>query len=159
MLDTSGLKKEAKTVTNPNMVFIPGGQFVMGSDKFYPEEKPVRQVTVDGFYIDKYEVSNEDYKKFAQDTGYVTVAERPLNPADYPGAKPELLAPGALVFKKAKGPVDLRSYFNWWIWVPGASWKHPQGPNSFLEGKEKHPVVHIAYEDAEAYAKWASASS
>src|SRR4051794_7897993 len=84
MLETSALTKEAKTVTNPNMVFIPGGQFLMGSDKFYPEEKPVRQVTVDGFYIDKYEVTNVDYKKFVQDTGYVTVAERPLNPADYP---------------------------------------------------------------------------
>jgi len=137
------------------MILIKGGSFLMGSDKFYPEEKPVRRVTVDSFYIDKYAVTNEDYQKFVEDTDYITVAERPLNPADYPGAKPELLVPGALVFQKAKGPVDLKSYFNWWAWVPGASWKYPYGPSSNLKGKEKHPVVHIAYEDAEAYATWA----
>src|SRR4051812_40483800 len=139
MLDIPDIKKEAELDIYQNMVFIKGGSFWMGSDKFYPEEKPVRQVTVDGFYIDKYEVTNEDYKRFVQDTGYVTVAERPLNPADYPGAKPEMLAPGALVFQKAKGPVDLRSYFNWWKWVPGTNWKHPLGPGSFMEGKGKHP--------------------
>src|SRR5688572_6649762 len=138
-----------------NMVFIPGGKFQMGSDKFYPEERPVREVTVDGFYIDKFAVTNEDYKKFVDDTGYITVAERPLNPEDYPGAKPELLVPGALVFHGTQGPVDLKNYFNWWVWVPGTSWKHPKGPGSSLTGKFKHPVVHIAYEDAEAYAKWA----
>ena len=126
----------------------------MGSDKFYPEEKPVRRVTVDSFYIDRYAVTNEDYRKFTDETGYVTVAERPLNAADYPGAQPELLVPGALVFQKSKGPVDLNSYFNWWAWVPGANWKHPLGPQSSLKEREKHPVVHIAYEDAEAYAKW-----
>jgi len=142
-------------VTLDNMVLIKGGSFLMGSDKFYPEEKPVRRVTVDEFYIDRHAVTNEDYKKFVDNTGYITVAERPLNPADYPGAKPELLVPGALVFQKSKGPVDLNSYFNWWAWTSGASWKHPLGPSSNLNGKEKHPVVHIAYEDAEAYAKWA----
>src|SRR5437764_13692276 len=105
MSNTLILKKEIEPVILQNMVFIKGGSFSMGSDKFYPEEKPVRQVTVDGFYIDQYEVTNEDYKRFVKDTGYVTVAERPLNPDDYPGAKPELLAPGALVFQKAKGPV------------------------------------------------------
>ena len=126
----------------------------MGSDQFYPEEKPVRRVTVDGFYIDRFAVTNEDYKKFVDDTGYITVAERPLNPADYPGAKPELLVPGALVFQKSKGPVDLNSYFNWWAWMTGANWKNPLGPQSNLKEREKHPVVHIAYEDAEAYAKW-----
>src|SRR5438309_6058746 len=117
MLNTLVLKKETEPVSLQNMVLIKGGSFLMGSDKFYPEEKPVRQVTVDGFYMDQYEVTNKDYKEFVQDTGYVTVAERPLNPTDYPGAKPEMLAPGALVFQKAKGPVDLRSYFNWWKWV------------------------------------------
>src|ERR1700746_1848549 len=96
-----------------NMALIAGGSFLMGSDKFYPEEKPVRRVTVDGFYIDKYAVTNEEYKTFVDETAYITVAERPLNPADYPGAKPELLVPGALVFQKSKGPVDLSSYFNW----------------------------------------------
>jgi sulfatase modifying factor 1 len=153
--ETMDLKKQTTTVNKENMIFIPGGTFLMGSDKFYPEEKPVRKVTVEGFYIDQYEVTNEDYKSFVDDTSYITVAERPLNPADYPGADPNLLVPGALVFQKAKGPVDLRSYFNWWAWVPGANWKYPQGPGSTLKGIEKHPVVHVAYEDAEAYAKWA----
>lgn len=138
-----------------NMVFIPGGTFQMGSANFYPEERPVRTVTVDGFYMDKYTITNEDYAQFVLATGYVTVAERPLNPDDYPGAKPELLLPGALVFNPSKGPVDLRNYFNWWIWVPGANWKHPLGPGSSITGKEKHPVVQVAYEDAEAYASWA----
>ena len=147
-------KKVSRDVNLDNMVLIPGGSFLMGSDKFYPEEKPVRRVTVDGFYIDKYSVTNEDYQKFVNETGYMTVAERPLNPADYPGAKPELLVPGALVFQKSKGPVDLNSYFNWWAWMPGANWKHPLGPQGNFKEREKHPVVHIAYEDAEAYAKW-----
>src|SRR5262245_40699763 len=146
--------KQAKKANLDNMVQVQGGSFQMGSDRYYPEEKPVRQVSVDGFYIDKYTVTNEDYQKFVNATGYVTVAERPLNPADYPGAKPELLVPGALVFQKSSGPVDLSSYFNWWAWVPGASWKHPKGPESSLYKREKHPVVHIAFEDADAYAKW-----
>ena len=136
------------------MVLITGGSFAMGSDKFYPEEKPVRRVTVDGFYIDKYAVTNEEYQKFADEAGYMTVAERPLNPEDYPGAQQEMLVPGALVFQKSKGPVDLNNYFNWWAWVPGANWKHPLGPQTSLRQREKHPVVHVAYEDAEAYAKW-----
>ena len=155
MLDALKLKKITSPADLENMVLIPGGSFLMGSDKFYPEEKPVRRVTVDGFYIDKYAVTNEEYTTFVDETAYITVAERPLNPADYPGAKPELLVPGALVFQKSKGPVDLSSYFNWWAWVPGTNWKQPQGPDSSIKGKEKHPVVHIAYEDAEAYAKWA----
>ena len=137
------------------MTLITGGDFLMGSDSFYPEEKPVHRVTVDSFYIDRYQVTNEQYKQFIDETGYITVAERPLDPKDYPGAKPELLVPGALVFQKSKGPVDLSSYFNWWAWVPGANWKNPGGPKSSLDGFEKHPVVHVAYEDAEAYAKWA----
>lgn len=138
-----------------NMAWIPGGKFLMGSDKFYPEEKPVRQVTVSGFYIDKYEVTNEEYQKFVDATGYITVAERRLDPAHYPGADPALLAPGALVFQKAEGPVNLNSYFNWWAWVRGASWKRPQGPRSSIKGLEKHPVTFMAYEDAETYARWA----
>ena len=127
----------------------------MGSDKFYPEEKPVHEVKVDGFYIDQYEVTNEDYQRFVNETGYITVAERPLDPKDYPGADPALLVPGALVFQKSKGPVNLKSYFNWWAWMPGTNWKHPSGPGSTIVGLENHPVVHVAYEDAEAYAKWA----
>jgi len=149
------IKKEITTAVTKNMVFIPGGKFLMGSEKFYPEEKPVHQVTVDGFWIDKYTVTNREFKDFTVETNYVTVAERPLDPKDYPGAKPELLVPGALVFKKSDRPVNLKDYFNWWQWVPGASWRHPYGPGSNLSGLRDHPVVHIAYEDAEAYAKWA----
>ena len=147
-----------KTTTEPyleNMVLIPGGKFKMGSDKFYPEEKPVHEVTVDGFYIDKFAVTNSQFEKFVNATGYVTVAERPLKPEDYLGAKPELLVPGALVFQKSSWPVPLNNNFNWWAWVPGKSWKHPKGPQSTLTGLQDHPVVHVAYEDAEAYAKWA----
>jgi formylglycine-generating enzyme len=138
-----------------NMVLIKGGTFSMGSENFYPEEKPVHQVTVSSFHIDKHVVTNAQYQKFITETGYVTVAERPLNAADYPGVQPELLAPGALIFKKAKGPVNLKSYFNWWAWMPGTNWQHPAGPESSIVGLENHPVVHVAYEDAEAYAKWA----
>ena len=126
----------------------------MGSDKFYPDEKPVRQVAVGGFYFDKFEVTNDEFRRFVEETGYITVAERPLNPEEFPGADFELLVPGALVFQKSKGPVDLGSYFNWWAWVPGTYWKHPKGPQSTIEGLEDHPVVHVSYEDAEAYAKW-----
>ncbi len=137
-----------------DMIEIPGGKFLMGSENFYPEEKPVHEVTVDGFWMDKYEVTNEQYEKFVNETGYVTVAERPLAPEDYPTVDPALLIPGALVFQKSKGPVNLNDYHNWWRWVPGTSWKHPKGPDSSLSGREKYPVVHIAYEDAEAYCNW-----
>src|SRR4030095_14850371 len=151
MIDELNQKEETKTTSQNNMIFIPGGKFLMGSDKFYPEEKPVHEVTVDGFYIDKYEVTNAEYKKFVEETGYIPVAETPAKPEDYPDAKPELLVPGALVFQKSKGPVDLKSYFNWWAWVPGTNWKHPNGPQSMIHEFENHPVVHIAYEDAAAY--------
>lgn len=143
-----------KELNLEHMVFIGGGEFLMGSDKFYPEEKPVRKVQVGSFYIDKYEVTNRDYKKFVDETGYVTVAERPLNPKIYPDAKPEMLVPGALVFQKTIAPVDLKNNFNWWAWVKGASWNHPYGPGSTIEHMEEHPVVNIAYEDAETYANW-----
>lgn len=137
-----------------DMIKIPGGKFMMGSDNFYPEEKPVHEVTVDGFMMDKYLVSNQQYEKFVNETGYVTVAERPLAPEDYPTVDPELLIPGALVFQKSRGPVNLNDYHNWWAWVPGTCWRHPKGPESSLSGKENYPVVHIAYEDADAYCKW-----
>ena len=136
------------------MVLINAGEFLMGSDKFFPDEKPVRMVKVASFYIDKYEVTNRDYKKFVDETGYVTVAERPLNPEDYPGAKQEMLVPGALVFQKATAPVDLWNSFSWWAWVKGANWNHPHGPGSTIINRDEHPVVHIAYEDAETYAHW-----
>ncbi|NEU09625.1 formylglycine-generating enzyme family protein [Flavihumibacter sp. R14] len=155
MIDTPNLSEETKSGRLKNMIYIPGGKFLMGSDKFYPDEKPVREVAVDGFHIDKFEVTNAEYQRFVEETGYITVAERPLNPEEFPGADPALLVPGALVFQKAKGPVDLKNYFNWWAWVPGTYWRHPRSPQSTLDGLEDHPVIHIAFEDAEAYAKWA----
>jgi sulfatase modifying factor 1 len=137
------------------MTWIPGGTFLMGSEAFYPEERPVRRVAVDGFWMDEHPVTNAQFRRFVKATGYVTVAERPLNPADYPDADPSLLVPGSLVFRKTRGPVDLRNVANWWAYVPGASWRHPEGPGSNLGGRERHPVVHVAHEDAEAYARWA----
>ncbi len=137
------------------MTWIPGGTFLMGSEAFYPEERPVRRVAVDGFWMDEHPVTNAQFRRFVKATRYVTVAERPLNPADYPDADPSLLVPGSLVFQKTRGPVDLRNVANWWAYVPGASWRHPEGPGTNLGGRERHPVVHVAHEDAEAYARWA----
>lgn len=140
-----------------DMIWIPGGTFMMGSDRHYPEEGPVHRVTVDGFWIDKYPVTNRQFQKFVDETGYVTFPERPPKAEDYPGAKPELLVPGSGVFQQPDRPVDLMSC-SWWRYLPGASWKHPEGPGSSIEGRLDHPVVHIAYEDAEAYAAWAGKS-
>jgi formylglycine-generating enzyme len=142
-----------KSVTE-NMVWIPGGTFVMGSDKHYAEEAPVHLVTVEGFWMDQYTVTNEEFRRFVEATHHVTLAERPPNPDDYPGAKPELIVPASVVFQKPRQRVDLRDCYQWWNYVPGANWRHPEGPASSLKGRAKHPVVHIAYEDAEAYAKW-----
>jgi formylglycine-generating enzyme len=138
-----------------DMAWVPGGTFRMGSDRHYPEERPVHHVAVDGFWIDTDPVTNAQFARFVAATGYVTVAERPLDPADFPGANAELLKPGALVFRKTASPVDLRDIRNWWSYVPGASWRHPEGPDSDIGGRRDHPVVHVAFEDAEAYARWA----
>ena len=137
-----------------DMVWIPGGSFLMGSDKHYPEEGPSHRVSVEGFWIDKYAVTNEQFARFIDATGYVTLAERPANPEDYPGAKPELLQPSSVVFVKPEYRVDLRNHFNWWTYIRGANWRYPEGPESSIEDRAQHPVVHIAYEDAETYAKW-----
>lgn len=137
------------------MTWIGGGTFRMGSDRFYPEEAPVRDVDVRGFWIDTCAVTNAQFARFVAETGYVTVAQRPPHPADYPGAPPENLVPGSMVFHMTQGPVDLRDYSQWWAWVPGASWKHPAGPGSTIEARDDHPVVHVAWEDVESYARWA----
>jgi sulfatase modifying factor 1 len=137
---------------------IEGGTFAMGSDEFYPEERPVHRVTVDGFWIDEHPVTAADYRRFVRETGYTTVAERPLDAADYPDADPELLVPGSLVFRKTAGPVELNDVRNWWEYVPGAYWKKPGGPRSTINGRDRHPVVQVAFEDAEAYAAWAGKS-
>jgi len=134
---------------------IPGGAFTMGSNDHYPEEAPAHRVRVDPFWIDRYTVTNREFARFVEATGYVTLAERPANPADYPGAKPELLAPSSVMFRKAKERIDLTDHYNWWIYVAGADWRHPRGPGSTIKGLWKHPVVHVAFEDAEAYAAWA----
>ena len=136
------------------MVWIPGGEFLMGSDDFYPEEKPTRKATVDGFWMDAHTVTATEFRRFVRATKYVTVAERPLDPHDYPDADPDLLVPGSAVFQPTKGPVDLDDSGNWWAYVPGAYWKRPAGLGSTINGRDHHPVVHIAYEDAEAYAAW-----
>jgi sulfatase modifying factor 1 len=127
----------------------------MGSDDHYPEEAPAHDAEVEGFWIDRHPVTNLEFTRFVKATGHVTSAERAPDPADYPDAKPELLVPASVVFQPTTGPVDLSDHYNWWTYIPGADWRHPEGPESTLHGRERHPVVHIAYEDAEAYARWA----
>ncbi|MGH7463336.1 MAG: formylglycine-generating enzyme family protein, partial [Longimicrobiales bacterium] len=130
----------------------------MGSNDFYPEERPVHRVTVDGFWLDRYPVTNAQFGRFVDATGYVTVAERAPDPADYPGANPALVAAGSLVFTPPSGRVNLNNHHEWWSYVARACWKAPAGAGSTLLGRENHPVVHIAYEDAAAYVRWAGAA-
>src|SRR3954467_703459 len=137
------------------MVFVEGGSFRKGSADFYPEERPVREVRVDGFSIDEHPVTVAEFRRFVKDTGYVTRAEQPLDPADYPEADPSLLVPGSLVFHPTRGPVSLDDYGAWWHYVPGATWQRPEGPASDVYTRGRHPVVHVAHEDAAAYAAWA----
>ena len=147
------------------MVLIPGGEFTMGSDAdyAYANEKPAHRVKVAPFWIDAKPVSNADFAQFVGATGYKTVAERPVNweemkkqvPPGTPKPPEEMLVPGSLAFRPTAGPVDLRDMSQWWVWMPGASWRHPEGPDSTIEGREDHPVVQVAFEDAQAYAKWA----
>jgi formylglycine-generating enzyme required for sulfatase activity len=137
------------------MRWIPGGTFRMGSADFYPEERPVHRVSLDGFWMDEHAVTVAEFRRFVAATRYLTVAERPPDPAAYPGADPSLLVPGSLVFHATAGPVDLRDYRNWWAYVPGANWRKPAGPGSGIRGRDTHPVTHVAYPDALAYAEWA----
>jgi formylglycine-generating enzyme len=130
----------------------------MGSNAHYPEEAPAHLVAVDGFWIERVPVTNRAFATFVEATGYPTVAERPLDPSDFPGAPAANLVPGSLVFTPTPGPVDLRNLSQWWTWTPGACWRHPEGPRSSLAGRDDHPVVHVNHEDAEAYAAWAGRS-
>lgn len=159
-------KQNIESEEMDGMVYIPAGAFDMGAKEekwALPREFPEHSVNVDGFYMDVHEVTNKQYQKFVSETGYVTVAEKDIDWEEYklhlpPGTpKPDdsVLEAGSLVFTPTSGRVDLNDFFQWWTWVIGASWKHPSGPESNLNSLENHPVVHISYEDAEAYAKWA----
>ena len=138
-----------------NMVWVAAGEFLMGSEAFYAEERPVHRVAVDGFWIDEHPVTVAEFRRFAKATGHLSWAEQAPNPDDYPDAIPELMVPGSLVFTGSTGPVDLSDLHNWWSWIPGADWRHPEGPGSTLNGRDRHPVTHVAYADALAYAAWA----
>lgn len=147
------------------MVWIPGGEFSMGTDDprgqfcggpdAMPDARPIHRVQVDGFWMDRTEVTNEQFEKFVKATGHVTVAEKAPTQEEFPDAPPENLVAGSTVFTPTPGPVPLDTHFRWWRYQPGANWRHPDGPDSDLKGREKHPVVHVAFPDAEAYAKWA----
>jgi sulfatase modifying factor 1 len=140
------------------MLWIPGGSFPMGSDRHYPEEAPAHSVRVEGFWMDRTPVTNAQFQKFVKATGHLTLAEQPADPALYPDALPEKLAPSSIVFIPPPGPIGLGDPYQWWQYVPGANWRHPEGPGSSIKGRERHPVVHVAHTDAQAYAAWAGKS-
>lgn len=137
------------------MVRVPAGTLHMGSHEFYAEEGPVHERTIAAFELDRHPVTNRQFADFVENTGYVTVAERSPDPADYPGVDPAVLVPGAMVFAPTEGPVDLLDWRQWWRWEPGAHWRRPLGSESSIDERQDHPVVHVAYSDAESYAAWA----
>jgi len=153
LLDSTGQTANASPAAG--MIWIPGGSFRMGSDRHYPEEAPIHRVTVDGFWIDPTPVTNAQFRKFVEATGYVTWAEIAPDPKDYPGALPHMLKAGGLVFTAPKKRVDLSDWSQWWSFTFGANWRRPTGKGSHIGGLDDHPVVQVAYKDAEAYAKWA----
>jgi len=142
-------------VAPEGMVWIPGRTFRMGSDDHYPEEAPAHRVAVDGFFIDATPVTNAQFRRFVEATGHVTMAEIPPDAADYPGALPDMLVAASVVFVPPPHRVGLHDHYQWWQFVAGANWRHPQGPDSSIDGKDDHPVVHVAASDVEAYARWA----
>lgn len=138
------------------MVWIPAGSFRMGAaDTMFADAQPLHQVTLKGFYIDEHEVTNADFASFVKATNYITVAERPLNPKDFPDVDPENVVPGSGVFTPPAHAVSLDNPMQWWKYVPGACWKHPFGPQSSVDTMQQMPVVQVCYEDAAAYARWA----
>jgi sulfatase modifying factor 1 len=157
----------ASTTAPPGMVWIPGGEFSMGSEdprtiaegghEGMADARPIHRVYVDGFWMDRTDVTNAEFARFVATTGYVTVAERKPRAEDFPGAKPEDLVPGSIVFSPPQYVVSLDDPLRWWRYLPGANWRHPTGPESNIKGKEKYPVVQVAYEDALAYAEWRDA--
>lgn len=164
-LEVRQIKPSHPGQTTAGMKFIPGGEFIMGSedDLAWPDEKPRHKVKVSPFWMDETEVTNAQFKEFTDATGYLTTAERAPDLREImkqvpPGTPPppkEMLVPGALAFVAPKDEVDLGSVSNWWKWMPGASWRHPEGPGSDISGRMNHPVVHVSWDDASAYAKWA----
>jgi formylglycine-generating enzyme len=155
----------APATAPPAMVWIPGGEFSMGANdppdmdavgmQATEDARPIHRVYVDGFFMDRTDVTNAQYAAFVKATGYVTIAERTPRKEDFPTASPENLVAGSVVFSAPPHPVPLNDHFQWWTYVAGANWRHPLGPQSSIEGKGDYPVVHVAYEDAEAYARWA----
>jgi formylglycine-generating enzyme required for sulfatase activity len=146
---------QAEAASVDDMIWLDGGVFQMGSDDHYPEESPRHPVRVDGFWIDRTPVTNREFAEFVAATGHVTVAEIAPDPKDYPGALPEMCRPASLVFQPTAGPVDLTNWRNWWDYRFDADWRHPLGPGSSIADVMDHPVVHVTFADAEAYAKWA----
>jgi sulfatase modifying factor 1 len=147
-------EKNIKGKDSVRMILIEGAKFSLGSD-YFEDAKPKHEVEVSSFYMDEHEVTNAQFAQFIKETNYLTVAERPLDPKDFPGVDPAMLVEGSAVFVGNLEAHDLENPLSWWEYVKGASWKHPEGPKSSIEGRGNHPVVHIAYEDAEAYARWA----
>lgn len=145
----------ARKCLTEDMIYLDGGSFWMGSDDHYQEEKPAHKVKVDGFWIDPAPVTNRDFAQFVRATGHVTTAEIAPDPADYPGALPEMLYPASLVFEPPHRPVSLRDFSQWWDYRAGANWRQPLGNGSSIEGLDKHPVTHVSFTDVQAYARWA----
>jgi formylglycine-generating enzyme required for sulfatase activity len=145
----------ARSAPRDDMVRIPAGAFRMGSDDFYPDERPAHERHVDAFELDRRPVTNAQFASFVDETGYLTVAERPLDVAEFPNLSADELVPGSMVFTATSGPVDFSDWRAWWRWQRGASWRHPGGPRTTIDDRLDHPVVHVAFEDAAAYAAWA----
>jgi sulfatase modifying factor 1 len=146
----------AATFSTNDMVWLAGGKFVMGSEEGQTDERPLHEVELDGFWMDKTEVTNEQFEKFVKATGYITIAERKPDAREFPGVPEDKLVAGAIVFSPPPGGApNLQDHMQWWEYVPGANWRHPESPSSDLKGREKHPVIHVSWFDAMAYAKWA----
>jgi sulfatase modifying factor 1 len=153
--DIGPLGRQFEEGRTDDMVWIPGSTFRMGSNDHYPEEAPVHRVTVDGFWIDRTPVTNRQFKRFVKATGHKTYAETPPDPKDYPGALPEMIYAGSLVFASPPRVSNLKDWSQWWTFMKGADWRHPYGPKSNINVLDQHPVVHVSHSDALAYARWA----
>jgi len=152
---SSTASASSKTSPPAEMIHIAGGTFAMGETRFYPEEGPVRDVTVDDFFMDAVPVTNRQFSRFVDDTGYMTTAEVPPDPAAYPGADPAMLVAGSLVFKAPRNAGEMRFWGDWWHYVPGACWHRPDGAAALTDAQLDHPVVHVSFSDASAFADWA----